>query len=185
MTRLAVAVTALALLAACSTPTPHAAPPTASDVASSDTAPTHLTYPAIDVDTDVEPTGLNPDGTIHVPDLDQAAEVDYLNWGPNVRAGRPLVFVSHVNGRTPDGRAVPGGFFQLAKAHRGDTITVAAESGAEARYRVTSVDTIPKAEFPTSIYNPRAAPTLILITCGGQLVDHNYVSNVIVTATAA
>lgn len=195
-----VAVAGLLLLAACGAPapttaadvsvsTPTAAPPSktshalAADLASSSTAPAHLTYKAVGVDADVVPTGLNKDGTIHVPDLAEAAEVDYLDWGPKVGAGRPFVFVSHVNGRSPAGTVIPGGFGRLSHAAVGDTVTVTGKSSAQATYRVAKVQTVLKDRFPSSVYNPAATPTIVLITCGGQLQNHNYLSNVIVTAT--
>jgi hypothetical protein len=177
---------ALACLTGCAThpATPAASATVAADLAVSDVAPEHLTYTAVGVDADVDPTGLNTDGTIRVPALDKAAEVDYLDWGTKVGAGRPLVFVCHINGRDGAGKVIPGGFGRLAHAAVGDMVTVTGRSGAQARYRVARVRTVAKAQFPTSVYDPTPTPTLVLITCGGQLLNHNYLSNVIVTADA-
>ena len=185
MGRLTLLVALLSALTACSAPTPPAAVPAGrtADLATSSSAPAHLTYPAIGVNSDVLPTGLNPDGSIHVPALDHAAEVDYLDWGAAIGRGRPLIFLSHVNGRDQAGHVIPGGFGKLSHAAVGDRVTVTGRSGAEATYHVVTVRTVPKNAFPASIYDPTATPSLVLITCGGQIVDHNYLSNVVVTAT--
>ncbi len=133
---------------------------------------------------DTEPTGLNADGTVAVPPLTQAGKVNYLNWSAALAPRRPTVVVSHVSGRDPSGKAVPGGFAHLADAKPGDEPTVTTTSGRTVTYRVVSVKTVPKATFPTSIYDPRKVPKLVLITCGGQLdrAARSYRDNVIVEA---
>lgn len=149
--------------------------------------PIHLSFPAIGVDANLTPTGLNPDGTVQVPPLERAAEVNYLNWAPSIAAGRPIVLLSHVNGRNSAGEVIPGGFAKLASAKPGDTVTVMTAAGASAVYRVTSNTEYPKASFPASVYRVRAQPTLLLITCGGVIdhTRHSYLSNIVVTAAAA
>jgi Sortase domain len=146
--------------------------------------PTRLTYESVGIDAQLEPTSLDSKGAIAVPALDQAAEVDYLAWDPAFGAGRPLVVVSHVNGRSPNGTVIPGGFLRLSEAKRGDAITVTAATGATAVYQVTDVRTVVKEAFPSDIYRVRSVPTLVAITCGGDLdrATHSYRSNVIVTA---
>ncbi len=148
--------------------------------------PTHLTFAAIGVDAGLESTGLNPNGTIAVPPLDQAAQVDYLHWSPAFGAGRPLVVVSHVSGRSPAGHVIPGGFLRLSAAKVGDQATVTSTSGAAVTYRVTDVRTVPKDAFPSDIYRVRAVPTLVAITCGGVLdrAARSFLSNVVVEAVA-
>ena len=51
-------------------------------------------------------------------------------------------------------------------------------------YRVTSVQTVPKAQLPTSIYSRAGRHRLVLVTCGGPFVQSEgaYRDNVVVTA---
>ncbi|MGX1681915.1 sortase domain-containing protein, partial [Streptomyces althioticus] len=66
---------------------------------------------------------------------------------------------------------------------RDDGITVRLENGTAARFAVTSVRTVAKADFPTEdVYGDTARPELRLITCGGPLEDGEYRDNVIVFA---
>jgi hypothetical protein len=149
--------------------------------------PAHLSFPAVGVDADLTPTGLNPDGTVKVPPLDRAAEVQFLNWAPSIAAGRPIVLLSHVNGRNAAGEVIPGGFGKLASAKPGDKVTVASAAGASAVYAVTSNTAYSKASFPSSVYRVRAQPTLLLITCGGVIdhTRHSYLSNIVVEAVTS
>jgi hypothetical protein len=148
--------------------------------------PAHLSFPAVGVDADLTPTGLNPDGTVQVPPLDQAAEVQFLNWAPSIAKGRPIVLLSHVNGRNAAGEVIPGGFGRLASAKPGDKVAVATAAGASAVYAVTSNTAYSKASFPASVYRVRAQPTLLLITCGGVIdhARHSYLSDIVVEAVA-
>lgn len=177
-------------LVGCST-TPDLAPPpapAATVTVSPEPAdsPVRLAYPALGLDTPLSPTGLNPDGTITVPPLALAAEVDYLRWAPTIAAGRPLVLLSHVNGRDPAGQVIPGGFVKLSGAKLADRITVTTAAGAAVGYVVTSSREVSKAAFPSEVYRVRATPTLVLITCGGVIdrTQHSYLSNRIVEAEA-
>lgn len=156
----------------------------ASATAAAADAPVRVSYPRLGIAAPLAPTGLDAHGAVAVPALDRAAEVDYLNWSPHLRPGRPTVLISHVNGRNLAGQVIPGGFVNLAKAQRGDLITVDTAAGVEATYRVTSVATVKKATFPASTYDPTPRPELVLITCGGTLnrAAHSFDSNVIVRA---
>lgn len=184
----------LLVLAACSAPTttgsatltPSAAAVStstqSSDAVQAGSEPAHVIYPHVGVDADTHPTGLNPDGTVHVSALDHADEVDFIDFAPAFGKGRPIVLVAHRNGRYPNGSVMPGAFGRLPQATVGDLVTLTSASGAEARYKVTSVRSVLKAQFPASIYSPSPTPTLVLITCTGQLIDHDYQSNTLVSA---
>ncbi len=74
-------------------------------------------------------------------------------------------------------------FRHLARLRRGDGITVRLENGTAARFAVTSVRTVAKADFPTeAVYGDVDRPELRLITCGGPLEGDEYRDNVIVFA---
>ena len=58
--------------------------------------------------------------------------------------------------------------------------------GSTAEFRVTQVKQVAKSDFPTDeVYAPDLAPSLRLITCGGDFDyrTHNYLDNVIVFAS--
>lgn len=188
MRTLLLAVVAVLGLAGCGGPAP--APPLASaqgpDSAPAAT-PQSLTYPGIGVEAPLSPTGLTDTGELAVPPLDRPQEVVYANWGPELAERMPTVVASHVNGRSADGAAIPGGFARLAEAQPGDELTVTGTDGAQTRYAVKTVDTIDKDEFPTDqVYAEGPPGRLVLVTCGGA-IDHaarSYESNVIVSAEA-
>lgn len=180
----------LTLATGCGAPTgaPEPAAPAPPAVASAPTSPVELDFDAVGVlDTPLTPTGLDETGSIAVPPVTAPEETNYLAWAPQIAAGRPLVLTAHVSGCAPDGAAVPGAFFRLAEAERGDTVAVTGADGARTTYTVTSASLVDKDAFPAEVYRPRPEPTLVLITCGGVLdrAAGNYLSNVIVEAVAA
>jgi LPXTG-site transpeptidase (sortase) family protein len=164
----------VAVVAGCSAPAPgapattpepppvsvEALPPGAGD------KPVTLTYTAVGVQSaPLEPTGLTPDGEVAVPPVTSDAVV-YLDWSARM-ANRPTVITAHVNTRTPGGSAEPGAFARLADAREGDDVTVVEADGDVLRYRVTSVTSVDKDEFPPEVYAP--SDDLVLITCGGDI----------------
>ncbi|CAM5333842.1 Class F sortase OS=Streptomyces fumanus OX=67302 GN=GCM10018772_28680 PE=4 SV=1 [Streptomyces fumanus] len=79
-----------------------------------------------------------------------------------------------------------GVFRHLAELRRGDRIEARLENGTTARFAVTSVRTVAKAEFPTEdVYGDVDRPELRLITCGGPRSGGEYRDNVIVFAGPA
>lgn len=191
-TRLLATAALLTLLVGCGAATPAPEPaapgtgPAAAPGAAGAAAPVSLAYPDVDVTgVPLSPTGLDETGAIDVPPISAPLETNYLAWAPEIAAGRPLVLTAHISGRGPGGTAVPGTFFRLADAEAGDTVTVTRSGGGEQRYTVTSVRTVDKAAFPTEVYRPRPEPTALLITCGGDLRDGDYDSNIIVEAVAS
>lgn len=180
-------VLAVGLLSGCASgPPPQQAP--AESVAATPAAPQALTYPAIGINqVALDPTGLDSDGELAVPPLDQPAKVVFANWGPKLAGEMPTLAASHVNGRAPDGRAVPGGFARLAEAKVGDEITLTRADDTSTRYVVRAVDTVDKDVFPTErVYAPGPPGRLQLVTCGGR-IDHaarSYEDNVLVSAEA-
>lgn len=185
--RIWLAVLAVFALVGCGGPAP--APPlvSAEGLDSAPAAPQSLSYPAIGVEAPLAPTGLTDAGELAVPPLDRPEEVVYANWGPELVDRMPTVAASHVNGRSPEGAAIPGGFARLAEAQPGDEFTITGTDGAETRYVVTTVDTIDKDAFPTEqVYADGPPGRAVLITCGG-VIDHaarSYEDNVILSAEA-
>jgi LPXTG-site transpeptidase (sortase) family protein len=139
--------------------------------------PVRLRIAAAGVDTPLEPLGRAKDKSIELPTQPQLA--GWFDGGPRPGQPGPAVIIGHVDWHGP---AV---FFRLRHLKPGDLITVDRADGTVARFTVTSRKQVAKRDFPTAeVYAPDLAPSLRLITCGGQFdwVNHNYLDNVIVFA---
>lgn len=151
-----------------------AAAPAASPVA----LPVALVIPAIGVRTPLVHLGLTADGALEVPPT--ASIAGWYTGSPRPGAIGSAVIAGHI-----DSRIGPGIFFRLSQVRPGDRLYVRRADGTLAVFRVTSVLTYPKDQFPTSIvYGPTPDPELRLITCGGTFDPelHSYLSNVVVYA---
>ena len=165
-------------------PTPIATPsgPAVSPVGLQTTAlpaaPVSLTIPAIGVKTSLVHLGLQPNGTLQVPDTTTVA--GWYTGSPRPGAVGSAVIAGHV-----DSRYGPGIFFWLRTMRAGERIYVKRADGTLAVFTVTGVRTYPKDQFPTAaVYGPAPDAELRLITCGG-LFDQSvgsYLSNVVVFA---
>jgi len=145
-------------------------------------SPVSVTIPAIGVRSPLLRLGLNPDGTMAVPDLatsaDEAAWYEY-----SVTPGQigTAVIEGHV-----DSEVGPAVFFRLGALHPGDHIDVALADGMTAVFRVTGVREYTKIDFPTEmIYGPTHYSSLRLVTCGGTFdyATGHYLSSVVVFAS--
>ncbi|MCX4748542.1 class F sortase [Kitasatospora sp. NBC_01287] len=142
-------------------------------------APTRLVIPAIGVDAPVSSGGLNADGTVQVPPMDQPGQVDWYSGGPAPGALGPAVLLGHVN--TQAGPAV---FAKLPKLRPGDRVEIRRADGSTATFQVRELQDYPKDGFPSqTVYGNTANPQLRLITCGGTLrSDGHYSDNIVVFA---
>lgn len=126
------------------------------------------------------PLGLQDDGTIEVPSLDEPLQAGWYRYGPTPGEIGPAVLLGHVNARGQDGI-----FARLAELAPGDDVRVERADGRTAVFTVTRVDQIAKTAFPTdAVYGDTADAQLRLITCGGELdrERHSYRDNIIVYA---
>ena len=144
--------------------------------------PTRITIPAIGVDSAVNPVGLNPDGTVQVPepgpDYDQAAW-----YTGSVAPGQqgPAVILGHIDSAANG----PSVFYRLSRLRPLDEFTITRADGRTAVFRVNSVHSYPKDAFPTTtVYGPTTRPEVRLITCGGPFDSHarSYLDNTVVYA---
>lgn len=144
---------------------PSTESPTAEDAPEAvgdDVRPVRVRIPEIDVDADVIDLGLNVDGTLEVPT--DFAQTGWYTGRSVPGAVGPSVVVGHV-----DSFSGPAVFYQLSDLEAGDTIEIHRSDGVVARFRVTRTKMVDKDEFPTvEVYGPTEAPTLRLITCGGD-----------------
>jgi hypothetical protein len=168
-----------ALVSAFPAPTGPIAAPPPSDVKLV-AAPVSLSIPAIDVSTQLIRLGLLPSGALQVPSSTSVA--GWYTGSPRPGAVGPAVIVGHI-----DSRSGPGVFYRLAGLRPGDRVYVRRADGTLALFRVTSVRTYQKDNFPTqAVYGPAPDPELRLITCGGafDFSRGSYLSNVVVYAIA-
>ena len=144
--------------------------------------PTDITIPRIGVAAKIMSLGVNPDGTIQVPPLDQAQLAGWYQPGPSPGEIGNSVIVGHVDSAVIG----PAVFFHLGALQPGDTIQVTRKDGTVAKFSVDRVESYPKTGFPTElVYGPTDKAALRVVTCGGQFDEktRSYVNNIIVFAT--
>jgi Sortase domain len=145
-------------------------------------APVSVVIPAIGVRSPLLRLGLNPDGTMQVPDL--ATSADEAAWYKySVTPGQigTAVIEGHV-----DSQVGPAVFFRLGALHPGDHIDVTLADGMTAVFRVTGVREYSKGDFPAEmIYGPTKYAALRVVTCGGTFdyATGHYLSSVVVFAS--
>jgi hypothetical protein len=171
------------------TPAPVTAPVTAAGKATAtggeplgrSAPPVRVEIPAIGVSSALVRLGLNPDGTMQVPD--DYGRAGWFTGGPAPGDVGPAVIAGHV-----DSRSGPAIFYRLRDLRRGDAITIVRADGTTARFVADDVVRYPKRAFPTqAVFGPVPDPVLRLITCGGRFdrSRRSYVDNLIVTAQLA
>jgi sortase (surface protein transpeptidase) len=159
---------------------PPAEPTEDAEEAAPVAAPVSVSIPAIGVTSDLLHLGLNPDGTLEVPqgpDFDSAA---WYDGSPRPGEVGPAVIEGHVSG--PDGPSV---FFDLTRLEVGDTVEVTREDGSVATFEVYDRQQFPKDRFPTvQVYGSTEGPELRVITCGGTLLEStgHFDDNIIIFA---
>jgi hypothetical protein len=148
-------------------------------VAVAHSVPVSLRVPAISLSVDLSTLGLNPDGSVQVPDND--TEPGWFRLGPSPGQIGSAVILGHV-----DTSAGPGIFFQLRTLQAGDPVEVSLTDGAVATFAVTSVVQYTKTQFPAQlVYTSQGISELNLVTCGGAFDAQtgHYLSNVVVYTT--
>ncbi|MEV6205778.1 class F sortase [Kitasatospora sp. NPDC051914] len=141
--------------------------------------PVRLLIPRIGVDAPVGSVGLNRDGTVEVPPLDEPGLVGWYRNGPGPGQRGPAVLLGHY--RTRKGSAV---FNLLPSVRPGDVVRVRREDGLTVTYEIRAVRQFPKAQFPTDlVYGATPDEQLRLVTCGGSLGgDGHFSDNIVVLA---
>ena len=164
-------------------PAPPAPPAPAAPSATPVALPGSLRIPAIDVESEVISLGLQPDGSLAVPqpgpDYDKAA---WFDGSPRPGQVGPSVIEGHVD----SAESGPSVFYRLGDLEPGDVIDVTREDGTVVSFTVDEVRVVPKDDFPTfDVYANTDAPELRLITCGGPFDDaaRSYVDNIVVFAS--
>lgn len=163
-------------------PSPTASPTTPEEPATPPPVeiadPGQVRIPAIDVDATLIDLGLQPDGSMEVPDFGLAG---WYDEGPRPGEDGPAVVAAHV-----DSRQGPDVFFRLRDLAAGDEVTVTDENGQEHTFTVERIEQHDKDALPDdAIWGPTDGPALRLITCGGvfDAASGHYRDNIIVFAT--
>ncbi|MBW0094358.1 class F sortase [Pseudonocardia sp. KRD-184] len=171
---------ALALLAGCAAG-PVAAPEVPAPAAA---RPVALDVPVLGVHTPLLSLGLQPDGTVEVPPLDDVGTAGWYRHSPVPGGVGPAVLLGHVD----SARDGPGVFAGLTRLRPGDAVSVVLDDGTTAAFRVDRVESFAKDAFPTQqVYGDLDHPGLRLITCGGTFDEErrSYRDNVVVFASGA
>jgi hypothetical protein len=147
--------------------------------------PTSISIPAIRVDSRLLDVGLNPDGTIQVPPLNDPRLTDEAAWykySPTPGQLGPSIIEGHVDSLSGG----PSVFFRLGALKPGDLIYITLADRRVAVFKITGVRLYPKDQFPTStVYGSTDYAALRLITCGGTFDEQSrhYDSNVVAFAS--
>ena len=177
----AVVLAATALLGGCAAPNISAPPLPATSTTSATVAmPAGIEIPRIDARSSLVGLGLDAEGAVQVPPVEEPMQAGWFTGAPKPGEPGPAVVLGHVNGG-----GQPGIFSRLNELAEGDEILIRRTDGTVARFTVTRVDQVPKADFPTeAVYGDTEDPQLRLITCGGTFdrAANSYRDNVIVYA---
>ncbi|MDK3255511.1 class F sortase [Blastococcus capsensis] len=145
--------------------------------------PVSVTVPSVGMVTPpLVSLGLNPDGSLEVPE-----DYDVAGWyrgGPTPGELGPAVIAGHVDSAAGG----PAVFFRLAELQPGAEILVERADGTTAVFAVDRVARYPKDAFPTTeVYGDTDHAALRLITCGGSFdrASGSYRDNVVVYARLA
>ncbi|HEY6790352.1 MAG TPA: class F sortase [Trebonia sp.] len=142
--------------------------------------PVRIVIPAIAVDAPVTKLGLDPDGTVQVPPLDNHNLAGWYTGSVTPGAQGAAVMLGHVDSWS--GGSV---FFKIKDLKSGDKVDVIRANGSTAVFTVDGLQKAVKVTFPTSqVYGNPGYPALRLVTCGGPFdaATGSYLDNIIVYA---
>jgi hypothetical protein len=143
--------------------------------------PVRIAIPSLAVDAPIYPVGLDDNGAIAAPPLEQADQTGWYEDGPAPGQFGAAIIVGHV-----DDREGPAVFYGIGDLPPGSRIEISRQDGRMAVFEVTAVRTYPKERLPPDeVYGDFREPELRLITCGGEWVggEAGYADSVIVFAT--
>jgi sortase (surface protein transpeptidase) len=142
--------------------------------------PVSIRIPAIGVSAPVMKVGMNADGTVQVPPVDNHNQTGWYGDGPAPGQKGPAVILGHVDSVT--GISV---FYYLKDLRAGNRIYVTLADGKVTAFAVDGVQKVAKDAFPTAaVYGRAGYPSLRLITCGGSFDEAtgHYLDNILVYA---
>lgn len=149
--------------------------------------PVSISIPAIGVSSRLLYVGLNPDGTIAVPPLNDPPltnEAAWYKYSPTPGQLGPSVIEGHVDSLSGG----PSVFFRLGALKPGNLVYITLADRQVAVFRITGVRLYAKDKFPTGIvYGNTDYAGLRLITCGGSFDQQSghYSSNIVAFGSLA
>lgn len=144
--------------------------------------PLRIAIPAIGVDARIIGVGVDSEGGMEVPPLDQPMLAGWYRLGPSPGELGNSVLVGHVDTR----RHGPGVFFDLGRLRKGDLITISRADGTRVRFAVDDVRLFPKSGFPShAVFGTGDQSRLRIVTCGGRYDRsvRDYLDNVVAFAS--
>jgi hypothetical protein len=145
--------------------------------------PVRIDIPDVDIHAVLVRVGLQADGSVGVPPLDQAQKAAWYDGSPSPGQAGPSIIDAHVDSRETKG--FRGAFYNLGEVQPGEQVQVTRSDHVVATFTVDSVQQAPKSAFPTSrVYGSVPYAALRLITCGGDFdyARGTYKDNTIVYA---
>jgi LPXTG-site transpeptidase (sortase) family protein len=140
--------------------------------------PLRLSIPSLNVSAPVVAVGLEPDGSMEIPDASEAGWYE-LGPQPGDQAGSAVI-AGHV-----DQKGQEGVFIDLRLLQVGAEVSVFDADGTQLRFTVFERYQVDKDELPApELFRRAGEPVLTLITCGGRFSKrkHSYSDNIIVRA---
>ena len=147
--------------------------------------PVSISIPDIGVTSKLMYVGLNKDGTLQAPPLNDPPltnEAAWYKYSPTPGQLGPAIIEGHVDS-AQDGPSV---FFRLGSLKPGDLVRITLKDHQVAVFKISGVRSYPKDQFPTSlIYGGISYAGLRLITCGGSFdyATGHYLSNTVAFAS--
>jgi hypothetical protein len=139
--------------------------------------------PALGVDADVVPVGVDAAGLLEIPK--DVSTVGWYRFGPAPGAAAgSAVLTGHVD----DVNQGVGVFGRIGDLGPDDSVTVTDADGAARNFTVLSREEWNKSEVPLDrLFDRAGEPRLVLITCGGSFDDSTlgYDDNIAITAVPA
>lgn len=162
-------------------PAPETAAPASPDgaVVMPQLGPSMLSIPSLGATAPLDVLGVEDDQLL----LPEPERLTLFKDGsyPGDPQGTVLV-AGHVNSSS----LAPGALFRLGEIEEGATIWMTDATGRPHEYRVVGLQVLLKQALPQSLFSRQGGPTLVVVTCGGDIIDtpegRHYESNVIVTA---
>ncbi|MET8677962.1 class F sortase [Streptomyces sp. NPDC004647] len=142
--------------------------------------PKRLSIPEIAVDAPFTPLSIGASGRLNAPPAENSNLVGWFQGGATPGERGSAIVAGHVDTKTG-----PAVFVRLDRLKPGSTVDITREDGKVATFKVDSVVTFSKANFPDDrVYADTASAQLRLITCGGAYDKKakDYVDNVVVFA---
>jgi len=142
--------------------------------------PARVRIGSLGIDAPLAPSAIDvANGVLGVPH-----DIRRPGWWRDGAAPGDRVGAILVAGHVDSASRGAGAFFGLQNARRGTRVEVQTRDGRTLRFRVVTVQLVPKEELPTDIYSRRGPARLVLVTCGGPFDEarRHYRDNVVVTA---